>query len=147
MKGIQKVVQKLSRELRSVAGARTGTKTESSPVYQGTDLWTNLKPCILRRSVSYLPFCFHQRSKLQFLTSRFHEKVPPTNEVQVKILWKILLSWVPCLQNLWNGWRKKWGPTCNCAISNSAPYVTAMYWEYTIVRQCCQLPKISSQEK
>ena len=32
---------------------------------------SNLKPCILRRSLSYPPFCFQQRSKLQLVKPRY----------------------------------------------------------------------------
>ena len=36
------------------------------------------------------------------------------------------------LQNLRNRWAKKWGPTCDRDISNSAIYTTAIYRAYTV---------------
>ena len=45
---------------------------------------------------------------------------------------KILRSWAPRLQNSRNRWAKKWGPTCDRDISNSAIYTTAIYRAYTV---------------
>ena len=52
---------------------------------------------------------------------------------------KILRSWAPRLQNSRNRWAKKWGPTCDRDISNSAIYTTAIYRAYTVynLQQCC----------
>ena len=51
----------------------------------------------------------------------------------VTAIWrKISRSWAPRLQNLRNRWAKKWGPTCNRDISNSAIYTTAIYRAYTV---------------
>ena len=46
---------------------------------------------------------------------------------------KILRSWAPRLQNSRNRWAKKWGPTCDRDISNSAIYTTAIYRAYTVL--------------
>ena len=56
--------------------------------------------------------------------SRFREKLSPANWVQgvTAISWKISRSWAP----------KKWGPTCDRDISNSAIYTTAIYRAYTV---------------
>ena len=56
--------------------------------------------------------------------SRFREKLSPANWVQgvTAISWKISRSWAP----------KKWGPTCDRDISNSAIYATAIYRAYTV---------------
>ena len=56
--------------------------------------------------------------------SRFREKLTPANWVQgvTAISRKILRSWAP----------KKWGPTCDRDISNSAIYTTAIYRAYTV---------------
>ena len=56
--------------------------------------------------------------------SRFHEKLSPANWVQgvTAISRKISRSWAP----------KKWGPTCDRDISNSAIYATAIYRAYTV---------------
>ena len=56
--------------------------------------------------------------------SRFCEKLSPANWVQgvTAISRKISRSWAP----------KKWGPTCDRDISNSAIYTTAIYRAYTV---------------
>ena len=56
--------------------------------------------------------------------SRFREKLSPANWVQgvIAISRKISRSWAP----------KKWGPTCDRDISNSAIYTTAIYRAYTV---------------
>ena len=56
--------------------------------------------------------------------SRFREKLSPANWVQgvTAISRKISRSWAP----------KKWGPTCDRDISNSAIYATAIYRAYTV---------------
>ena len=56
--------------------------------------------------------------------SRFSEKLSPANWVQgvTAISRKISRSWAP----------KKWGPTCDRDISNSAIYTTAIYRAYTV---------------
>ena len=66
--------------------------------------------------------------------SRFREKLSPANWVQgvTAISRKISRSWAP----------KKWGPTCDRDISNSAIYTTAIYRAYTVLVQvmawCCR---------
>ena len=57
--------------------------------------------------------------------SRFCEKLSPANWVQgvTVISRKISRSWAP----------KKWGPTCDRDISNSAIYTTAIYRAYTVL--------------
>ena len=57
--------------------------------------------------------------------SRFREKLSPANWVQgvTAISRKISRSWAP----------KKWGPTCDRDISNSAIYTTAIYRAYTVL--------------
>ena len=45
---------------------------------------------------------------------------------------KISRSWASRLQNSRNRWAKKWGPTCERDISNSAIYTTAIYRAYTV---------------
>ena len=57
--------------------------------------------------------------------SRFCEKLSPANWVQgvTAISRKISRSWAP----------KKWGPTCDRYISNSAIYTTAIYRAYTVL--------------
>ena len=57
--------------------------------------------------------------------SRFREKLSPANWVQgvTAISRKISRSWAP----------KKWGPTCDRDISNSAIYTTAIYRAYTVI--------------
>ena len=64
--------------------------------------------------------------------SRFSEKLSPANWVQsvTAISRKISRSWAP----------KKWGPTCNRDISNSAIYTTAIYRAYTV--ECCKIDNI-----
>ena len=47
---------------------------------------------------------------------------------------KISRSWAPPLQNSRNWWAKKWGPTCDRDISNSAIYTTVIYWAYAVLR-------------
>ena len=61
--------------------------------------------------------------------SRFREKLSPANWVQgvTAISWKISRSWAP----------KKWGPTCDRDISNSAIYTTAIYRAYTVIIKYC----------
>ena len=56
--------------------------------------------------------------------SRFCEKLSPANWVQgvTAISRKISRSWAP----------KKWGPTCDRDISNSAIYTTTIYRAYTV---------------
>ena len=56
--------------------------------------------------------------------SRFREKLSPANWVQgvTAISRKISRSWAP----------KKWGPTCDRDISNSAIYTTGIYRAYTV---------------
>ena len=60
--------------------------------------------------------------------SRFREKLSPANWVQgvTAISRKISRSWAP----------KKWGPTCDRDISNSAIYTTAIYRAYTVLTNC-----------
>ena len=60
--------------------------------------------------------------------SRFREKLSPANWVQgvTAISRKISRSWAP----------KKWGPTCDRDISNSAIYTTAIYRAYTVSKDC-----------
>ena len=62
--------------------------------------------------------------------SRFREKLSPANWVQgvTAISRKISRSWAP----------KKWGPTCDRDISNSAIYTTAIYRAYTVLTWCQQ---------
>ena len=66
--------------------------------------------------------------------SRFREKLSPANWMQgvTTISRKISRSWAPRLQNSGNRWAKKWGPTCDRDISNSAIYTTAIYRAYTV---------------
>ena len=45
---------------------------------------------------------------------------------------KISHSWAPRLQNSRNQWAKKWGPTCDRDISNSAICTTAIYRAYMV---------------
>ena len=52
--------------------------------------------------------------------------------IECKELRKISRSWAPSLQNSRNRWAKKWGPTCDRDISNSAIYTTAIYRAYTV---------------
>ena len=61
--------------------------------------------------------------------SRFREKLSPANWVQgvTAISRKISRSWAP----------KKWGPTCDRDISNSAIYATAIYRAYTVLSHPC----------
>ena len=61
--------------------------------------------------------------------SRFREKLSPANWVQgvTAISRKISRSWAP----------KKWGPTCDRDISNSAIYTTAIYRAYTVLHDNC----------
>ena len=61
--------------------------------------------------------------------SRFREKLSPANWVQgvTAISRKISRSWAP----------KKWGPTCDRDISNSAIYATAIYRAYTVLCKFC----------
>ena len=69
--------------------------------------------------------------------SRFCEKLSPANWVQgvTAISRKISRSWAP----------KKWGPTCDRDISNSAIYTTAIYRAYTVLTgPCLPWEKISS---
>ena len=56
--------------------------------------------------------------------SRFREKLSPANWLQgvTAISRKLSRSWAP----------KKWGPTCDRDISNSAIYTTAIYRAYTV---------------
>ena len=63
------------------------------------------------------------------VVSRFREKLSPANWVQgvTAILRKISRSWAP----------KKWGPTCDRDISNSAIYATAIYRAYTVLVSPC----------
>ena len=58
----------------------------------------------------------------------------PANWIQgvTAISLKISRSWAPRLQNSGNQWAKKWGPTCDRNISNSAIYTTAIYRAYTV---------------
>ena len=64
----------------------------------------------------------------------FREKLSPTNWMQAvtAIPRKISRSWAPRLQNSQIGGQKKWGPTCNRDISNSAIYTTAINRAYTV---------------
>ena len=66
--------------------------------------------------------------------SRFREKLSPANWVQgvAAISRKISRSWAP----------KKWGPTCDRDISNSAIYTTAIYRAYTVL-VCIQAGKLA----
>ena len=63
--------------------------------------------------------------------SKFREKLSPANWVQgvTAISRKISRSWVP----------KKWGPTCDRDISNSAIYTTAIYREYTVYKYALRM--------
>ena len=75
--------------------------------------------------------------------SRFREKLSPANWVKgvTAISRKISRSWV----------QKKWGPTCDRDISNSAIYTTAIYRAYTVLLrvasltlgQSCDCPSVS----
>ena len=69
-----------------------------------------------------------------FAVTRFREKLSPANWMQgVTAIWrKISRSWAPRLQNSRNRLAKRWGPTCDRDISNSAIYTTAIYQEYTV---------------
>ena len=62
-------------------------------------------------------------------------KISPANWMQgvTAISRKISRSWAPRLQNSRNRWAKKWGPTCDRDISNSAIYTTAIYRAYTVL--------------
>ena len=62
-------------------------------------------------------------------------KLSPANWMQgvTAISRKISRSWAPRLQNSQNRWAKKWGPTCDRDISNSAIYTTAIYRAYTVL--------------
>ena len=86
-------------------------------------------------------------------SSWFREKLSPANRNKgyrgEQISWKIVSrelnarsyrdfakisrSWAPHLQNSRNQWAKKWGPTCDRDISNSAIYTTAIYQAYTVL--------------
>ena len=68
--------------------------------------------------------------------SRFREKLSPANWVQgvTAISRKISRSSAP----------KKWGPTCDRDISNSAIYATAIYRAYTVLALYEGTPPVSS---
>ena len=72
-----------------------------------------------------------------FVVSRFRKKLSPANWMQgvTAISRKKSRSRAPRLQNSRNRWAKKWGPTCDRIISNSAIYTTAIYREYTVSGQ------------
>ena len=76
------------------------------------------------------------RNKGYRRVSRFREKLSPANWMQgvTVISRKISRSWAPRLQNSQNRWAKKWGPTCDRDISNSAIYTTAIYRAYTVLQ-------------
>ena len=78
--------------------------------------------------------CLQRTGTKAIAVSRFREKLSPANWMQgvTAILRKISRSWAPRLQNSRNRWAKKWGPTCDRDISNSAIYTTAMYRAYTV---------------
>ena len=67
--------------------------------------------------------------------SRFREQLSPANWVQgvIAISRKISRSWAP----------KKWGPTCDRDISNSAIYTTAIYRAYTVAIRLPNMPVLS----
>ena len=69
--------------------------------------------------------------------SRFREKLSPANWVQgvTAISRKISRCWAP----------KKWGPTCDRDISNSAIYTTAIYRAYTVLYDCFPILHRSGQ--
>ena len=50
----------------------------------------------------------------------------------------------PRLQNSRNWWAKKWGPTCDRDISNSAIYTTAIYRTYTVLQKWIEIFSIFS---
>ena len=79
--------------------------------------------------------CLQRTGTKAIAVSRFREKLSPMNWMQgvTAILRKISRSWAPRLQNSQNRWAKKWGPTCNGDISNSAIYWTAIYRAYTVL--------------
>ena len=78
--------------------------------------------------------CLQRTGTKAIAVSRFCEKLSPTNWMQgvTAISRKISCSWAPRLQNSRNRWAKKWGPTCDRDISNSAIYTTAIYRAYTV---------------
>ena len=65
--------------------------------------------------------------------SRFREKLSPANRVQgiTAISWKIALLCVMSAK-LAKWVVKKWGPTCDRDISDSAIYTTAIYRAYSV---------------
>ena len=71
--------------------------------------------------------------------SRFREKLSPANWVQgvTAISRKISRSWAP----------KKWGPTCDRNISNSAIYTTAIYRAYTVSVILTHVPRDNLEGK
>ena len=72
--------------------------------------------------------------------SRFREKLSPANGVQgiTAISRKIALLGV--MSAKWVA--KKWGPTCDRDISNSAIYTTAIYQAYTVIAAMLSRPKL-----
>ena len=93
----------------------------SRPHFTGKPDWPRAENCLMRAG-----------SKASAV-SRFHEKLSPANGVQgiTVISRKIaLLGVMTAKLSKWVA--KKWGPTCDCDISDSAIYTTAIYRAYTV---------------
>ena len=60
--------------------------------------------------------------------------------IECKELPRFLKKYCALGQNSWNRWAKKWGPTCDRDISNSAIYTTAIYRAYTVMACCLTTP-------
>ena len=78
--------------------------------------------------------CLQRTGTKTIAVNRFRKKLSPANWMQgvTAISRKISHFWAPHLQNSRNRWAKKWGPTCDRDISNSAIYTTAIYRAYTV---------------
>ena len=100
----------------------------SRPHFTGKPDWPRadfVENCLLRT-----------RSKATAV-SRFRDKLSPANGVQgiTAISRKIaLLDAMSAKLVKWEA--KKWGPTCDCNISDSAIYTTTIYREYTVLQSC-----------
>ena len=78
--------------------------------------------------------CLPRAGSKASAVSRFREKLSPANGVQgiTAISRKIALLGVMSAK-LAKWVAKKWGPTCDRDISDSAIYTTAIYWAYTVL--------------
>ena len=91
----------------------------------------------LAQGADFAENCLLRAGSKASAVSRFREKLSPANGVQGITANSRKIALLGVMSTKLAKWMaKKWGPTCDRDISDSAIYTTAIYWAYTVCSVC-----------